>query len=196
MSNTLAPFGARYTNRVDGAEPNYQISTAPIYYTNPNTIGYGDVVKTVTSGANQGTLDIAGTGSQVAGVFIGCSYVDSVLGYVERPSWSAPSTAVSGSVVGKYIPDVNAVFEMQVGNFTSAITQTSIGLNIGIGGLGTPNSAGYSIAYADGSTIGTTTVLPFRIIGYGTGVNNDPTSANPVLRLVLNNCDLNSRAGV
>lgn len=200
MANVYAPFGMRYIQRNEGSVPNYMIQTKPIYYTNANKIGYGDPVKTVTSGINQGTMDIASTNTQYAGTFIGCAYTDSVLGLVERPSWAAPSTAVLGSVVGKYIPDDTAVYEIQVGNLTSAVTQTSIGLNAAFGtSNGLPNAAGFSVAYLDGATIATTNTLPLRIIGYSTGffngAQNDPTSANPVLLVVPNNIDSNISTG-
>jgi hypothetical protein len=200
MSNVLAPFGLREAGRQDGASPNFAISTRPIYYTNSSTIGYGDAVKTVTSGVAQGTLTIASATSQYAGVFIGCSYVDSVLGFVERPAWLAPSTAVAGSVNAKYIPDTNALFEIQVGNLTTPLTQTAIGLNAGFGGLGAPTTtSGISTAYLDGSTIATTSTLPLRIVGFSTGffnnAANDPTSANPVVLVAMNVGDANVTTG-
>jgi hypothetical protein len=176
------------------------ISYRPIYYTDTNKIAYGDAVKTVSSGVAQGTLDIATTNAQYAGVFIGCTYTDSVLGYVERPAWTAPTTAVLGSVNAKYIPDQEAVFEIQVGNLTTAVTQTSIGLNAAFGGLGSPTTtSGISNAYLDGATIATTNTLPLRIIGYSqgffNGAANDPTSANPVLLVTMNVGDATTTTG-
>ncbi len=199
MSNVNSPFGFRYSRRLDGAEPNYQIATRPIASTNANKIGYGDPVKTGASGATylQGYLDIAATNSQMTGVFIGCSYVDSVLGYVERPSWTAPSTAVAGTVVGKIILDPMAVFECQVGNLTTAVPQTNMGLNANFGGTGTPTTtSGISVAYLDGGTIQTTNSLNFRLIGFSGAVNNDPLSANPIVEVIINNGDYNTTTGV
>lgn len=201
MANVYAPFGMRESSRDDGAQPNYAINYRPIFYTDSNKIGYGDGVKTVSSGVNQGYLSITSTNGQIAGTFIGCSYVDSVLGLVERPSWTAPSTAVLGSVNAKYIPDGDAVFEIQVGNLVTAVPQSSIGLNAAFGGLGTPTTtSGISQAYLDGATIGTTNTLPLRIIGYSqgffNGAANDPASANPVMLVTFNNCDTNSQTGV
>lgn len=200
MANTLAPFGLRYVSRNDGAQPNYAIQTRPIYYTNASQIGYGDPVRTVSTGINQGTLTIASTGTQVAGVFIGCTYTDSVLGLVERPSWAAPTTAIAGSVAAKYIPDSNAVFEIQAGNTAITVGQTSIGLNAAFGTIPVPNSAGISAAFLDATTIATTNTLPLRIIGYSTGfyngAPNDPTSPYPVLLVTLNNLDATNTTGV
>ena len=199
MSNVSSPFGFRPSRRLDGAEPNYQISVRQIASTNANKIGYGDPVKTGASGATylQGYLDLATAGSQFSGIFIGCSYVDSVLGYVERPSWAAPSTAVAGSVLGKYIPDPMMVFECQVGNYTSAVTQANIGNNANFGGTGTPTTAsGISVAYLDGATIATTNTLNFRIIGFSGAVNNDTTSANPIVEVIINSGDYNTTTGI
>lgn len=201
MTNVLAPFGLRYVGRNDGAEPNYAISYQPIYYTDSNKVAYGDAVKTVTSGINQGYASLSGTNTQISGVFLGCFYTDSVLGLVERPAWTAPSTAIQGSVQAKIIPDANAVFEIQVGNLTTAISQTSIGLNAAMGSLGNPSTtAGISNAYLDGSTIATTNTLPLRIVGFSqgffNGAQNDPTSANPVVLVRFNVADSNTTTGV
>lgn len=201
MSNVYAPFGLHYVQRSDGAQPNYAIQTKPIFYTDSSKIGYGDAVRTPSTGVNQGYLSLASTNTQVAGVFIGCYYTDSVLGYVERPSWTQPSTAVIGTVVGKYIPDMQAVYEIQVGNLATPVNQTSIGLNAAFGTTnGVPNAAGFSVAYLDGATIATTNTFPMRIIGFSTGFfnggQNDPTSANPVVLVTLNNLDASNTTGV
>lgn len=199
MANTYAPFGFRPSRRLDGAEPNYQIAARPLASTNTNKIGYGDPVKTGASGATflQGYLDIATTGSQMTGIFIGCSYTDTQLGYVERPAWLAPTTAVAGSVVGKVILDPMMVFEVQVGNDTSALTQANMGNNINLGGAGSPTTtSGISQAYVDGATIATTNTLNFRLIGFSPAVNNDPTSANPIVEVIINNGDYNTTTGI
>ena len=203
MSNTFAPFGLRPAQRNDGVSPNYALQTRPIYYTDSNNIGLGDPVKTVSSGANQGTLDIASTNSQVAGVFWGVSYVDNVLGQVWRPSWTGPSTAVVNTVSANYIPDAGMVYEIQAGNSSAAIGQTSIGLNAAFAStsLGVPTTtSGISKAYLDASTIATTNTLPMRIVGFSTGffnqAQNDPTSAYPVLLVTLNNLDATNTTGV
>lgn len=203
MTNTFAPFGLRPSQRSDGVSPNYAIQTRPIYYTNANKIAFNDPVKTVSSGTNQGTLDIAASTTQVAGVFLGCNYVDNVLGLVFRPAWTAPSTAVINTVSANYIPDSGMVYEIQAGNSTAAIGQTTIGLNASFAStsLGVPTTtSGISVAYLDASTIATTNTLPLRIVGYSqgffNGAQNDPTSANPVLLVTLNNLDATNTTGV
>jgi hypothetical protein len=202
MSNTLAPFGFRYIGRDDGAQPNYAISYKQIYYTDSNKIAFGDPVKTVSAtGANQGYMTLGTTNTQVLGIFIGCYYTDSNLGYVENKYWNAPTTALINTCQGKFIGDRDAQFEVQIGNLTTAITQTSIGLNAAFGGAGTPTTtSGISTAYIDGATIQTTNTLPFRIQafsqGYFNGAANDPTSANPIVNVILNSADINSLTGV
>ena len=201
MANTYAPFGMRYINRRDGASPNYAIQTRPIFYTDSGKIAQYDVVKTGTTGYNQGYITQGSTNSQNVGLFVGCQYTDSVLGLVERPAWLAPSTAVAGSVNAKIIPDQDALFEIQVGNLTTPLNQTSIGLNAAFGGVGAPTTtSGISTMYLDGSTIATTSTLPLRIVGFSAGIFNgalnDPTSANPVVLVQFNNIDNNNLTGV
>ncbi len=209
MANTYAPFGMRYVGREDGATYTFAISSRPIWYTNSNKIAYGDPVKTIsTAGITQGTLDIATTGSQYAGVVIGVQYTDSVLGLVERPAWLAPSTAIANynattntttsSVIAKFIPDGDASFEIQA---NGVLTYTSVGLNAGFGGLGNPTTtSGISQAYLDTTLVGTSPTLPLRIIGFSQGIFNgqvnDPTSAYPVVLVTMNNGDTFNTTGV
>ena len=201
MANVYAPFGLRYISRRDGAQPNYAVQTRPIFYTDSGKIAQYDVVKTGTSGYNQGYITQGSTNSQNVGLFIGVQYTDSILGLVERPSWTAPSTAIAGSVNAKIVPDQDGLFEIQVGNLATPLTQTSMGLNAALGGLGSPTTtSGISVAYLDGSTIATTSTLPLRIVGFSTGLFNgqlnDPTSANPVVLVQFNNIDNNNLTGV
>lgn len=201
MSNTLAPFGFRYISRDDGAQPNYAISYKPIFYTDSSKIAFGDPVKTATTGVNQGYMTLGTTNSQILGIFLGVDYTDSNLGFQTNKAWLAPSTAVSGSVNGKYIGDGDAMFEAQVGNLTTAVNQTSIGLNAAFGGAGTPTTtSGISQAYIDGATFATTNTLPFRVYAFSQGLFNgqlnDTSSANPIVNVILNAADTNSQTGV
>ena len=201
MSNTLSPFGFRLASRADGAQPNYAIQYRQIAYNNTNKFGFGDPVKTL----NTGYIDAATAGSTFSGIFLGCEYVDTNFARkVYFPNWSAPSTATQYTVLAKVCMDPKALFVCQIGNDTSVKTQSIIGQNANFGGGGAPNSAGISTAYLDGSTIATTSTLNFRIVGFAGGdntylttgyVGNDPTSANPLVLVALNNCDWNTTTG-
>ncbi len=181
MSNTSAPNGFKYMRRLDGAEPNDASNQYPILYTQTDKMGYGDPVILVG-----GYLDIWASGS-VTGIFQGCQYVDSTNGFTYSKAWTTPSTAVSGTVVGIVNDDPMAVFQVQVGNSTTAgIVFTQVGLNISPGGVGAPNSAGISVAYADYATVSTTLTLPFRIVGLGTSVTNDATAAYDYIQVIMN----------
>jgi hypothetical protein len=182
MSNTSAPNGFTYMRRLDGAEPNDASNKYPILYTQTDKMGYGDPVILVG-----GYLDIWASGL-ATGIFRGCEYVDSSIGFTWSKAWTTPSTAVSGTVYGYICDDPMAVFQVQVGgSTTTGVVFTQVGLNASPGGVGAPNTSGISVAYLDETTVSTTSTLPFRIVGLGTSVTNDALSAYDYVQVVLNN---------
>ncbi len=181
MANTQAPNGFNYVRRLDGAEPNDASNRFPILYTETSKMGYGDPV--ILTG---GYLDIWASGS-VHGIFQGCTYVDSTNGYTLSKAWTTPSTAVSGTVYGIVCDDPMAVFNVQVGgSTTTGVVFTQVNLNVSPAGMGAPNAAGISVAYADVTTVSTTLTLPFRIVGFGTSPLNDTTAAYDTIQVVMN----------
>lgn len=185
MSNTSAPNGLTYMFPLNGTEPNIATRRAPILYTNPNSIGYGDPV--IQSG---GYIDKWSSGV-MTGVFYGCEYTDSTYGWVISKAWTAPSTAVSGSVEAIISVDNTAVFQIQAGNSsTTGVTIAQVGLNAAFGSVGAPSS-GNSTAYLDVTTISTTSTLPVKIVGFGTSPTNDVNSAYNWVQVIMNNQSYN-----
>ncbi len=193
MSNTQAPNGFVWERRIDGAEPNCAFNMYPILYTESSQIGFGDPVLLNSSGY----LDIAANGTLMLGIFIGCEYIDSINGKQYQKAWTAPSTAVIGTVYGKVIDDPRAVFVAQAGASTSTgITSLDLGSNIEFAGAGTPNSAGISVAYLNVTTISTTNTLAFRIVGLGKSPKNDVTAAYDYAEVMMNYQAYNTTTGV
>ncbi len=195
MANTQAPFGFRPSRRLDGAEPNYALNNFPILNTNTNTIGKGDPVLLNSSG--QVDIITPGTGV-ILGIFWGCEYYDTVQQKkVFANQWAGSSSALAGSVLAYVITDVKMVFDVQVGgSTTTGVVAADVGANINFAGQGAPNTAGFSVAYANQTTINTTNTLPFRIVGFSGNVNNDITSAYDTIQVILNNATFNTTTGV
>jgi hypothetical protein len=123
--------------------------------------------------------------TEFLGVLLWVKYVDTIAGVVQRPSWTAPSTAVANTVQAAVCIDPQMIFRVQSSN-GGPVTQSSIGKNINFGANAAPNTSGISTAYADFATIATTSTLPFRITGFGQQIGDDPTTANNWIEVTAN----------
>ena len=188
MSNTFAPFGFSQVGGNAGAAPNFEQAAYPILYSDSTKIFTGDPVKLGSNGYI--TAWTASTGvSQLFGVFGGCEYLStSQSRIVWSPYWPGSDVAAGAqsSIVGYVVPVSPGSaprFLVQTGNSSTtavAVDQGYVGQNSDVA-MGTGNTLnGRSGAYLDISTFGTTSTLPFRIIGLYQGVGNgsDATTAN------------------
>lgn len=201
-TNTYAPNGFQMVNQFQGYAPNYTLTTRLIAKANTNKIGYGDVVRSLTTGY----IDIAATtNTQVLGVFFGCQYYDTAqqsgFGQQFSRQWTGVTTSTS-DILAFVCQDPTAVFQAQVSG-TTPITTSSIGLNVNFTANGSPNSIGFSVAAVDQTTVSTTNTLPFRIIGLsqqatlnGLPLPTTVPTANGYVQVRLNSCDAVQLTGV
>ncbi len=183
MSNTFAPTGFQFIRNYLNGAPTYQTTKNAMAYNNPNTIGKGDVVLINSSGL----VDIAAaTDHPVFGVFDGVQYFDTALQKtIFSNSWTAPSTALSGSVMATVITDPYAVFSVQSGAAgLGPVTQANVGENANTVVVAPQSGTGLSNQYLNQATIATTNTFQFRIIGLGAGLLNDNTSANNYVEVI------------
>ena len=161
MANTQAPFGFQLAGFLDGRSGSLGQQTRLIANADTNAVYSGDPVTSLSTGYV--TRSTAGT-TQISGIFIGCSYLNTALGRtVWSPSW--PGSGATGDITAYVITDPQATFKVQAGGSTTAIGLADINANANFA-LGTPNTTtGQSGAYLDQTTINpATTTLPFRII--------------------------------
>ena len=161
MANTQAPFGFQLAGFLDGRSGSLGQQTRLIANADTNAVYSGDPVTSLSTGYV--TRSTAGT-TQISGIFIGCTYLNTALGRtVWSPSW--PGSGATGDITAYVITDPQATFKVQAGGSTTAIGLADINANANFA-LGTPNTTtGQSGAYLDQTTINpATTTLPFRII--------------------------------
>jgi len=196
MANTQAPFGFQLAGFLDGRTGSLGQSTRLIANGDSNAVYSGDPVTSLNTGYV--TRSTAGT-TQIAGIFIGCEYLNTALGRVVwSPSW--PGSGATGDVTAYVITDPQATFKVQAGGSTTAIGLSNIANNANFA-LGTPNTlSGQSGAYLDQTTINTTSTLPFRIIGLVTappGANGtDTTTGYNNVIVTFNWQDYKSTTGI
>lgn len=197
MANVLAPFGFRWARQLTGTAPNCAQSTRKISSSYSTAIFHGDPVVSESTGYIEQAA--AGT-TPIAGIFVGCKYLSVSQG---RTLWSNfwPGSDANGDVEAYVLDDPNAVYMVQAD--PGPIALADVGKNVNFA-LGTGNtSSGLSGATLDSTTVGTTSTLPFRIIGYlgdtnfsAVGPGADPTSAYNYVLVALNNQDFKQLTGV
>jgi hypothetical protein len=182
MANTQAYFGFTQYQGGAGGAPTFAQSVRRIASGNSTAIYTGDPVMPVVSTAN-GYITQGSPGSTtLAGIFVGCRYLNTSLG---RVVWSNywPGSGATGDVEAYVIDDPNSRFIVQTSTTSFPMTGTATTMTSGVIGqnaqfsIGTGNTlSGRSGAYL--SSLATTVTFPFTIVDYQIGVGNggDPTS--------------------
>lgn len=165
MANIQAPFGFQpYSG--NGSAPTYEQVTSLIANADTNPLFRGDPVFWKSTGY---VGYVAPGTATLAGIFMGCKYLNTSLG---RTVWLNywPGSGATGDILAYIINDPNAQFLVQAGGSTSPIVQADIFANVAYGVANGANSGstltGISGAYVDQTTIAggaTTTTEPFRI---------------------------------
>ena len=181
MANTQAYFGFTQYQGGAGGAPTFAQSVRRIA-SSSGAIYTGDPVMPAVSSANGYIVQASPGSTTLAGIFVGCKYLNTSLG---RTVWSSywPGSGATGDVEAYVIDDPNARFIVQTSTTSFPITGTLSTQTSGVQGqyaqftIGTGNtSTGRSGAYL--SAVGTTVTYPFIIVDYNVGVQNggDPTS--------------------
>jgi len=182
MANTQAYFGFTQYQGGAGGAPTFAQSVRRIASGNSTAIYTGDPVMPVVSTANGYITQAAPGTTTLAGIFVGCKYLNTSLG---RTVWSNywPGSGATGDVEAYVIDDPNSRFIVQTSTTSFPITGTASTQTSGVQGqyaqfsIGTGNtSTGRSGAYL--SSLATTATFPFIIVDYQVGFQNggDPTS--------------------
>ena len=170
-----APYGLKPINLIGGqvfAGATRQLVIASGYGT---SIFYGDVVKLASTGTIQ--KDTGTTTATPVGVFLGCSYVNSVGQVVFQQYFPASTTAPTGTVITAYVSDdPDQLFKAVLVTGTTAddatsgllpayLSRTVIGSNLEMvqnTGSTVTGDSKVGVYSAAGAT--TTATLPIRVI--------------------------------
>lgn len=198
MANTNLPNGFLYAGRMDGGSPTMGNTARKILSTYNVAIGFGDPVISVASGYIQRAT--AST-VQIAGIFCGCTYLNTAVG---RTVWANnwPGSAQGSDATAYLNTDPQSLWIAQSND--TAIVFADIDANIQTV-IGTPDSVtGLSTTALDQSTIATTDTLPFRIVGLTSdlwgagGAVNGTDNASAYNRVIVraNYWDRSSNLGI
>ena len=112
MATTATPYGLRPINEVSGLPYAGATRKLPIASGFATNIFYGSVVVIAANGTIQLMTDVGSAADPfpagTIGVFMGCSYTDAVMGFVNRQFW--PAGQVAGDALAFIVDDPNVAF--------------------------------------------------------------------------------------
>ena len=184
MATTATPYGLRPINEVSGTPYAGATRKLPIVSGYGTNIFYGSVVIINATGTIELCTDIGSAGDPfpagTIGVFMGCSYTDATMGFVNRQYW--PASQVAADALAFIVDDPNVAFQIQG---DAAMAQATLGMNAPLANVQSTatgsTATGNSNVALDATTAATTrrrsTVLKRcngvwrKHICFGTGVN-------------------------
>jgi|TARA_R100001530_G_scaffold61731_2_gene44544 hypothetical protein len=168
MATTSTPYGLKPINEIGGLP--YAGSTRKL----PITSGFGTNLfyGAVVCIAANGTIELVITNGDnstpfpagTIGVFMGCSYTDSTMGFVNRQYW--PSGTVASDALAFIVDDPNTLFQAQA---AGTVTQTDLGQNThfdAVQSTSTGSTATGNSNTALDATTGATSGWAFRIVDF------------------------------
>lgn len=171
-----APFGLKPSRMLSGATWNGQTSEYLITSRTTSNLFIGDPVKPLAAGG----VGLWTNGQLIAGVFMGCKYIDTNGNYVISRTWTnGTATYNDEPAIAMIVDDPNVLFDIQVSNSTNTISgiqlaDLNINANLAVGGGGgnqVPQNpaagsftTGLSAYYLDYNTIAATATLPLKVL--------------------------------
>lgn len=176
MANADRPNGFRPVKHLTGAPYNGQFNK---YYSPTDNLFLGDVVEADTTGNAAGyqTCARAEASDAVLGI---------VVGWEPNPLALENLYYVASTSFAVFIADApDLILEVQSDDDT--LTVASIGLNVNFVVAAGTTATGVSNMEVDGDTGATTAALPFRLIGFIDTPDNDISSTNHKVLVMINN---------
>jgi hypothetical protein len=131
-------------------------------------IFYGSVVIINATGTVELCTDLGSAGDPfpagTVGVFMGCSYTDATLGFVNRQYW--PTGQVASDALAFIVDDPQVAFQMQG---DAAMTQITLGMNAPLANVQSTSTGSTTTGNSDvalDATTAATTGISFRVIDF------------------------------
>lgn len=158
------PYGLKPINLIGGQSFAGSVRHIPIVSGYASSIFCGDAVKVASDGTLQRVAD--GAADEVIGVFLGCAYTDSTMGFMNRQYW--PADQVAADAVGLVCDDPDALFKVAVvstGTTMGTLSRAEcLNLNFELEVNSGSTSSGNSTMALDNASGATTATLPLRVI--------------------------------
>ena len=180
MTAVAAPYGLKPINLIGGQVFAGATRQIPILNGYATSVFNGDLVKLVTSGNVE--KDVGTTAATPVGIFLGCSYTDSVRGFTQSQYW--PTGQVATDAVAYVCDDPDVLFKIAIVSGTTVIVGKARADLVG-GNLQLVQNAGVIASgnskVAANNTAATTATFPLRVVD----VVEDSTDANGLYTEVI-----------
>ncbi len=165
MALTSTPYGLRPINAIGGRPFSGSTRQLPITTGYATAIANGDIVQvaangTVTKVTEVGT-NAAAFPAGTVGIFLGCSYTDSVRGFTQNNQW--PASQVATDATAYICDDPNALFQIQA---DAAVAQTLMHSNCAVNQTAPDTANGNSRISLDVATAAVTATIAFKIVDF------------------------------
>jgi hypothetical protein len=168
MATTATPYGLRPINEVSGTPYAGATRKLPIASGFATNIFYGSVVVIAADGTIQLVTDIGSAGDPfpagTIGVFMGCSYTDATMGFVNRQYW--PASQVAADALAFIVDDPNVAFQVQA---DATMAQATLGMNAPLANVQSTTTGSIATGNSNvalDATTAATTGIAFRVVDF------------------------------
>ena len=165
MALTSTPYGLRPINAIGGRPFAGSTRQLPITSGFNTAITNGDLVAVAANGTIV-KVTVVGTNANpfptgTVGIFLGCSYTDTVRGFTQNNQW--PAGQVAADAQAYICDDPNALFQIQA---DAAVAQTLMHSNFAINQTAPDTANGNSRISLDVATAAATATIAFKLVDF------------------------------
>ena len=165
MALTSTPYGLRPINAIGGRPFAGSTRQLPITTGYNTAIANGDIVQVAANGTITKVTEVgtnaAAFPAGTVGIFLGCSYTDSVRGFTQNNQW--PAGQVAADAQAYICDDPNALFQIQA---DAAVAQTLMHSNFAVNQTAPDTANGNSRISLDVATANTTATIAFKLVDF------------------------------
>tara|TARA_R100001377_G_scaffold23797_1_gene12871 strand:- start:1066 stop:1659 length:594 start_codon:yes stop_codon:yes gene_type:complete len=165
MALTSTPYGLRPINAIGGRPFSGSTRQLPITSGFNTAITNGDLVAVAANGTIV-KVTVVGTNANpfptgTVGIFLGCSYTDTVRGFTQNNQW--PAGQVAADAQAYICDDPNALFQIQA---DAAVAQALMHSNFAVNQTAGDTANGNSRISLDVATAAATATIAFKLVDF------------------------------
>jgi len=165
MALTSTPYGLRPINAIGGRPFAGSTRQLPITSGFNTAITNGDLVAVAANGTIV-KVTVVGTNANpfptgTVGIFLGCSYTDTVRGFTQNNQW--PAGQVAADAQAYICDDPNALFQIQA---DTAVAQALMHSNFAVNQTAGDTANGNSRISLDVATAAATATIAFKLVDF------------------------------
>lgn len=165
MALTSTPYGLRPINAIGGRPFAGSTRQLPITSGFNTAITNGDLVAVAANGTIV-KVTVVGTNANpfptgTVGIFLGCSYTDTVRGFTQNNQW--PAGQVAADAQAYICDDPNALFQIQA---DAAVAQALMHSNFAVNQTAGDTANGNSRISLDVATAAATATIAFKLVDF------------------------------